>query len=339
MPLEVLLSVVMLGVLIAYALLGCADFGGGIWDLLSGGPRRVQQRDAIARAIGPVWEANHVWLIFLIVLMFTCFPRAFAAVSIALFWPLHLILAGIVLRGASFVFRAYYARSRETQLLWSRVFGGASAITPVLLGACLGAVSSGEIRVQGGVVTAGWTAWLSPFSLAAGVMAGLLSAYLAAVYLAWESRGDVQEDFRRRALLTWLAAGVVSLALLMLAARQSPELWQGLTRPPAAAIVAAGVAIAPLSAVALVRRWFGAARVLAAAQVSVLLIGWAMAQFPLLVAPDLTIANSAAPGPTLVLTALTLPLGAALLVPSLWYLFAVFKGQNPSYPLRSPDSR
>ena len=336
--LEVLLAVVMLGALIAYALLGCADFGGGIWDLLSGGPRRAEQREAIARAIGPVWEANHVWLIFLIVLMFTCFPRAFAAASVALFWPLHLILAGIVLRGSSFVFRAYHAKTEETQRLWSRLFGAASAFTPVLLGACLGAVSSGAIRVEGGGVTAGTDAWLSPFSLATGLMACLLSAYLAAVYLAWESRGAVRNDFLRRALLTWLAAGVMSLALLPLAASQAPALWQGLTRFPAIVAVGAGVALAPLSAIALMRHWFGAARVMAAAQVFLLLAGWALAQYPFLIAPDLTIANSAAPEPTLALTALTLPLGAALLVPSLWYLFAVFKGQNPAHPIKNPDS-
>ena len=142
--LELFFALVMLAALVAYALLGCADFGGGVWDLLSSGPRAADQRRHIAQAIGPVWEANHVWLIFLIVVLFTCFPAAYAAASVALFWPFHLILVGIVLRGASFVFRAYGSSAAAAQRTWSRIFGIASAITPLLLGACLGAISNGR---------------------------------------------------------------------------------------------------------------------------------------------------------------------------------------------------
>ncbi len=345
--LELFFALVMLAALVAYALLGCADFGGGIWDLLSSGPRAADQRRHIAQAIGPVWEANHVWLIFLIVVLFTCFPAAYAAASVALFWPLHLILIGIVLRGASFVFRAYGSSAAAAQRRWSRIFGIASAVTPLLLGACLGAISIGDTGAgQPGGGT--WPGWLAPFPLVTGLLALLISAYLAAVYLAWESeddRGprsvvrspeelDLQEDFRRRALLTWLVAGVISIAALVLARRDAPRLWAALTSLPASAIVAGGVLLAPASALALLNRRYRLARVLAGAQVALLLGGWGVAQHPFLIAPDLTLTSSAAPKATLVLTAMTLPLGAAALIPSLWYLFKVFKGRNPG----SPDS-
>jgi cytochrome bd ubiquinol oxidase subunit II len=330
MPLEMLLALVMLASLLAYAVLGGADFGAGLWDWLSRGPRRAAQQRAIAEAIGPVWEANHVWLIFLIVLLFTCFPPAYAAASTALFWPLHLVLVGIVLRGSAFVFRAYGAPTAAAQAAWGRVFGAASVATPVLLGMCLGAVSTGGIRLAGGhVAPASFDAWLGLFPLATGVLALLLCAYVAALYLAWEAEGDLQEDFRRRAIATWLVAGVVSIATLALTRFEAPRLWDALTSAPAGLFVLSGSLLAPLSLAALLRRRFGLARVLGAGQVVVLLTGWAAAQWPYLIYPDLTVAAAAAPRPTLALTAATLPFGLALLIPSLWFLFAVFKGRNP----------
>jgi cytochrome bd ubiquinol oxidase subunit II len=328
---HVLAAGVMLAALIAYALLAGADFGGGIWDLVSRGPGAAEQRRAIARAIGPVWEANHVWLIFLIVLLFTCFPAAYAAASVALFWPLHLILLGITLRGASFVFRAYGTPHAAAQYAWSHVFGIASAVTPVLLGACLGAVSTGGIRwIDGTVGPGSGAAWFGRFPLATGVLALLLCAYLAAVYLAWESDGAVQAAFRRFALVTWIVAGVVSLAVLLLARTDAPRLWSALTSVPANLIVLAGTALAPASAGALLAWRFSVARVLAGAQVTLLLAGWGVAQFPYLIFPDLTVGNCAAPVATLTFTMMTLPLGAGLLAPSLLYLFSVFKGRNPT---------
>jgi cytochrome bd ubiquinol oxidase subunit II len=329
-PLEIALALVMLASLLAYAVLGGADFGAGLWDWLSRGPRKVAQQRAIAEAIGPVWEANHVWLIFLIVLLFTCFPPAYAAASTALFWPLHLVLVGIVLRGSAFVFRAYGAPTRTAQAAWGRIFGAASIATPVLLGMCLGAVSTGGIRLEGGHVTpASFGAWLGLFPLATGGLALLLCGYVAALYLAWEAEGDLQEDFRRRAIGTWLVAGVVSIGTLVLARFEAPRLWDALTTVPAGVLVIAGSLLAPLSLLALLRRRFSLARVLGAGQVVVLLTGWAAAQWPYLIYPDLTVAAAAAPRPTLALTAATLPFGLALLLPSLWFLFAVFKGRNP----------
>ena len=134
--------------LIAYALLAGADFGGGVWDLLARGPRAAAHRAAVAEAIGPVWEANHVWLIFAIVMLFTAFPVAFGALSIAFFVPFHLVLVGIVLRGAGFVFRAHGAAAAGLVGPWGSLFGAASVFTPFLLGACLGAISAGRVRLK-----------------------------------------------------------------------------------------------------------------------------------------------------------------------------------------------
>ena len=145
---ELVVAGITLAAIVAYAVLGGADFGGGVWDFFARGPRRGEQREAIARAMGPVWEANHVWLIFVIVLLFTGFPRAFAALSIALYVPFHLVLLGIILRGAAFVFRAYSpqgergVRPGAAALQWGWIFGAASVITPALLGICLATIST-----------------------------------------------------------------------------------------------------------------------------------------------------------------------------------------------------
>jgi cytochrome d ubiquinol oxidase subunit II len=313
MPLDTLMAGVMCVALIAYALFAGADFGGGIWDLLSRGKHAAEDRRAIAKAIGPVWEANHVWLIFLIVLLFTCFPPALAAVSVILFWPLHLVLVGIVLRGAAFVFRGYGLGADTERAAWGHIFGAASSVTPVLLGMCLGALSTGQ------------QSWLGILPISIGILAVLLCAYLAAVYLAWETTGDVQERFRQRALITWFVAGVASVVTLFAAQHDAPRLWANLMTMPSAVFILVGSVLAPVSFVALWKRRYRAARVWGSGQVVALLLGWMAAQWPYLIYPDFTVAGSAAPEATLSFTAWTLPFGAAVLLPSLWFLFRVFK--------------
>jgi cytochrome bd ubiquinol oxidase subunit II len=315
MTLPTLLACVMFASLVAYAVLAGADFGAGIWDLLARGPRRDAQRAALAHAIGPVWEANHVWLIFVVVLLFTCFPAAYAQASVALFIPLHAVLIGIVLRGAAYVFRAYAAETATTRELWGHVFGAASAVTPILLGMCLGALSTGDPY-----------RWYEPFPVASGVLALLICAYLAAVYLAWEAHDEaLRDDFRRRALVIWWIAGLASAAALLLARTEATRLWGGLTTWPGVLFIAAGSVLAPISFVMLRARRFSLARYTCVAQIVALLSGWAVAQWPFLIYPDLTVVNAAAPASTLSLTAATLPFGLAALLPSLWFLFRVFK--------------
>jgi cytochrome d ubiquinol oxidase subunit II len=295
-------AVLLVGVLL-YALLGGADFGGGIWDLLAGGPRAAEQRQVIAHAIGPVWEANHVWLIFVIVLVFTVFPPVFAALSIALYIPLSLALLGIVFRGAAFIFRTP-ARNVATGVgVWDRVFAVASTVTPVFFGMCAGAVASGQIRlVSGFPVSDPWRTWLAPFPLAIGLLALATCAYLAAVYLTLETTGELQEDFRRRALGAGAVFAVLAALALILARSGAPWIWHGLTSRAAVVAVPLGI---------------------------LLLAGWALAQYPYLVVPDLTFENAAATPAMMRAALVVLGIGALFLTPSLWLLYRVFKADLP----------
>jgi cytochrome d ubiquinol oxidase subunit II len=330
MSLEEVVAGMGLAGVIAYGILGGADFGGGIWDLFAAGPRRDEQRAAIAHAMGPVWEANHVWLIFVIVLLFTAFPPAFAALSVALFGLFHLVLIGITLRGAAFVFRGPEIAGHAAGH-WGTVFGIASVMTPVLLGMAVGAVSSGSVRVIAGrVEIQGATPWIAPVSLAIGALALALCAYLAAVYLTNESRGDLQEDFRRRAL--WAGTFVVGLAVLSLPllAAATPHLWAGLTELRAAPILIAGLSAALLSGWALLRRHFRLARITVICQVALLVLGWGLAQYPYLIYPDVTLHKAASSSTTLRFVVYATLAGTAFLLPSLWLLFRVFKGNRIS---------
>lgn len=330
-----------------YVLLGGADFGGGVWDLVARGPRKERQRELIAHAIGPVWEANHVWLILAVVLLFTCFPPAFARLGTLLHIPLSLALIGIVLRGSAFTFWRYGGVSGDReQRHWGVVFAVASLITPLLLGTAVGALASGGLGRSEYVpkhwdfVTTYLTPWLNPFALAIGLFTLIAFAYLAAVYLTLEVEGgepELQEDFRVRALAAGVALLVVAALALWLARREAPLVREGLGLARWALplhLLTAAAAFAAL--VALHRRHWRVARVAAAAQVSLILWSWGLSQYPYVVPPDLTIAGIAAPQATLRLALGTLLLGAVVLFPSLWYLFRVFKQTHPSSVVRQP---
>lgn len=324
---ELVAAVALLGVVV-YGVLGGADFGGGIWDLFATGPRRYQQRTAIAQAMGPVWEANHVWLIFVIVIVFTAFPPAFAALSIGMFGLFHFVLLGITLRGAAFVFRgpqiAEHGRSA-----WGTIFGISSVITPVLLGMAAGAVSAGDYRVIDGQVRIGpMPPWFAPEALAMGALALALCAYLAAVYLCNETTSELQQDFRRRALLAGTAVVGLSGLTLPLLYREAPHLWNGLISQRAAPVVAGGIVAALISGWALLRGQFQLARLAAIVQVALLVMGWGLAHYPYLIYPDVTLHDAAGPPGTLQFVLVSFGGGLALLLPSLWLLFRVFKGSQ-----------
>jgi len=214
--LETLIATVMLASLILYALMGGADYGGGMWDLLASGTRKQRQRQAIVEAIAPVWEANHVWLILVVVLLFSAFPRAFSTTMIALHIPITAMLIGIVLRGSAFIFRKYDSTADIVQRRWSTIFGIASLFTPFFQGLTLGALTTGDIRLVGDQVTTGFFAgWLTPFALTCGLFALTLFAFLAATYMTVEtqSQPDLQNDFRLRAL--WAEAALIPLAIIV----------------------------------------------------------------------------------------------------------------------------
>jgi len=319
LQLETIIAGVMIASLVLYALLGGADYGGGVWDLFAFGPDARKQRALIADAISPVWEANHVWLILVIVILFTAFPPAFAAIATALHIPITLLLIGIVLRGTAFTFRTYDVQRDDVQRRWSLVFSIASIITPVLLGITLGTIASGTIRVMDGVVVNGFfKSWLAPFPFAVGFFALALFAFLAAVYLTVEAadRG-LQEAFRRRALVSGVVVGILALTVFVLAGTGAPTVRAGISRTWWALGLHLCTAVFAVGAFySLWTRKYKLARVCAAGQVTLILLDWAFAQYPHLVEPDITIFSAAAPSITLQLLLGALVLGALLLFPS-----------------------
>lgn len=320
--------------LIAYAVLGGADFGGGIWDFFASGPQAERQRRLIGHALGPVWEANHVWLIFLIVGLFAAFPLAFSVLSTALIVPFTLALIGIVLRGAAFIFHAQADESGTLGKVWGRVFSSASTITPFLFGTAAAAVASGQVRVQGGrVQTDLLAAWTTPFALTIGALALTLCAVLAAVNLILEAQNsndpELVEAFRRRAMI----AGVITLALdavaFILSPLQAPLLWHGMLDHALPVVIATGLTGLG-AAISLVLRHYRLTRMLAFTVTSLIFASWGLSQFPYLVPVAVTINNAASPPATLQALLIGTSIGMALLLPSLWLLFHVFRGAHPA---------
>jgi cytochrome bd ubiquinol oxidase subunit II len=326
--LEVFIAGSIVVALNLYMLMGGADYGGGVWDLLASGPRAGRQRDLVAKAIGPVWEANHVWLILAITVMFTAFPAAFSTITTFLHVPLLLMLVGVVFRGSAFAFRSYDPRNEHSNATWGLVFSISSLLTPVLLGITLGSIASG--RLGSGATTfreAYVDPWFAPFPVAVGLFALALFAFLAAVYLTLEaSDPDLKEDFRRRALAAGVFVALMALVVFLFAESGAPALREKMVRSPWTVPLQAVTAIAAtVTFVALWKRQFLLARFAVIVQASFILWGWAMAQFPNLIMPDVAIRESAAPAATLRLLAIALVAGAVLLLPSFAYLLRVFK--------------
>ena len=326
---EVVLVVAWIGVTF-YALLGGADFGAGFWDLFAGGDRRGwAQRELIEHSIGPVWEANHVWLIFVLVVLWTGFPPVFAAVMSTMIIPLTLAAFGVIMRGAAFAFR------KVVDALWlKRVFGASfaasSVLTPFFLGAVAGGVATGRVppgNARGDLITS----WLNPTSLLGGTLAVGVCAYLAAVFLVRdaEREGNQQlvEQFRVRALGTGIALGVIALGGIFVLRADAPRLFEGLTTRALPLVVASAV-FGLVSLVLLVRRQFVAVRVTAALAVVAIIWGWAAGQYPYMLEPDLTIEEAAAGRATLSAMLVSLAVGSLLLVPSMTWLFVIFQREH-----------
>ena len=321
----VAISLVLLVALIAYAVFGGADFGAGFWDLTAGGARRgARSRAVIERSIGPVWEANHVWLIFVFVVTWTAFPTAYASIMLTLFVPLTIAALGIVMRGASFAFRKAVVRLR-----YQRIFGGLFALSSVLVPFCMGAVAGGIISGQ---VPAGGRAgdpvhsWLNPTSIVVGILAIALAAYLAAVYLVWDARSHGEHDlaryFRRRAVVTGVVAAIVAAIGLLVLRAEAPTVFAGLTSR-ALPLVILSVVCGVGALLLLARDAARSARLLAVLAVAAVIAGWGVAQWPYLLPGTLTVQQAVAPAGTLTALAVAVGLAVVIVVPGFILLYVL----------------
>jgi cytochrome bd ubiquinol oxidase subunit II len=311
----------------AYAVLAGADFGGGVWDLLAGGVSAgARQRRRIAASIGPVWEANHVWLIFALVILWTGFPPVFAALTSTLYIPLTVVAFGIIVRGSSFALRQA-APHVALQRAFAPGFAVASLVTPFFLGTVAGAIASGRVppgTARGDVLHS----WTGPTSLLGGVLAVAGCAYLAAVYLLADARRDGESDlvevFRRRALIAGGACAVIALIGIEVLRLDAPRLAAGLGgagRP----LLLSSVVSSSVAMLLLWRRRFALTRMVSALSVVTVLWAWAAAQYPDLLVGSLTVAQAAAPAATLGALVATIAAGSVLLLPSLGLLFALVR--------------
>ena len=307
-------AVVLMIAITAYAVFGGADFGAGFWDLVAGGAARGERpREVIDHSIGPVWEANHVWLIFIFVILWTAFPDAYASITLTLFVPLTLAAFGIVLRGSSFAFRKTVFRTRDRRN-FGAAFALSSVLVPFCLGAAAGAVASGRVPA-GGKAGEPWSSWLNPTSILGGVLAVAVVAYLAAVYLVWDSRRlndpHMAEYFRRRAIGSAVVAGAVAFVGIFVLRADARYVFDGLTSRALPLVIASAVC-GVTSLVLLVRNASHGARILAMGAVASVVVGWGVAQWPYILPKSLKVADAAAPSGTL--TALVVATVVAVLI-------------------------
>jgi cytochrome bd ubiquinol oxidase subunit II len=327
---DVLIGVIWAGVT-AYAVLGGADFGAGVLHLSApahlAGHRR---KEAITTAIGPVWEANHVWLIFVLTGLMTLFPDAFAALGSAVLAPAVLALLAIVIRGASLAFGGQLTLSDRLHRPMRLLFGGASVAAPLVMGALAGGLARQQLVVVGGRVRSGGglALWVGPFQLSTALLAlAACTAVAAALLTARFSRGGAERlarEFRRQALAATAVTAALAVVSLSLSSTEAPRLYAGLTGRALPAVIVAFAALAATALALRTRRDRVARAAMVAAMVS-LVWGWGLAQFPRLVGPGITVATSAAPAAELHAITIALAAGAVLLLPSLWLLHGAFR--------------
>lgn len=327
---EIIVLLLILLALSIYVMFGGADFGVGVWQFNLAMRMPPEERALMHAAIGPVWEANHVWLIFAIVLLLNAFPAALAAASQALWVPLLLATAGIIFRGAAFAFRAYSIGAPEQQYGWEVVFALASTMAPFFLGAAAGMVASGEIildtegRYQGNSLID----WMTPLAWYMGFFTVGMCVYASAVLLTGEAararRQPLLERWRLRSLLMGIVVGTMAVAGLFVVRAYAPHLWQGLLGY-AAPVVGLSMLGGFLSLIAMWRRqYLLAAAGVFFAEIAVVL-AWGISQYPYLIPTSMTIADAAAPANVLIAMIVCALGGMALLTPALIYLFVIFK--------------
>ncbi len=320
---DVAAALLFLGV-VAYAILGGADFGSGVWDLLAGGAREgAHLRSQIDRSIGPVWEANHVWLIYVLVFLWTAFPTAFGAIMSTLFVPWLFVGLGIVLRGGAFAFRKFSSSIREAQL-HGVVFAVSSVVTPFFLGMIAGAVASGRVPADGtGDV---WRSWTGPTSWVGGSLAVLTVAFLAATFLAADAerggRHELADEIGTKALWSGIVAGAAALAAAVAIELDAETLADGLhTRGLPLVVLSALAGMATL--VLLRQRKWAIARITAVAAVASIVIGWGVAQYDWLLVDELTVDQGAGARSTLIGLIVVFGFAAVTAVPALVWLFVL----------------
>ena len=338
---EATLAIMMLG-LSAYAVFGGADLGAGLWDLTAGGAHRGGRlRGMVQRSMSPVWEANHVWLIFVLVIFWTAFPVVFGSVMSTLYVPLVLAGAGLILRGLAFALRGQAGTIREARALGG-LFALSSLLVPFFLGAAIGAIASGRVPV-GNAAGAPWGSWVNPTGILVGLLAVGTGAFLSAVFLAADSgragAPDLQEAFRRRALASGALTGALAIGGLAIVRSDARDLYDGLTSGAGlAAVAVSGVCGIATLALLLTRR-YGLARVSAGGAVAAITAGWALAQSPYLLPGAATFHDSAANDTTLRALLVSLLVGAVLLVPSLTYLYRLVLRGDLDQELEPLDQR
>jgi cytochrome d ubiquinol oxidase subunit II len=309
--------------LVLYTVLGGADFGAGLWELTARNDEEV--REQAIHAMGPVWEANHVWLIFVLVVLWTAYPVAFASIASTLAIPIFVAAIGIVLRGTAYALRGGAYSNRELAAI-DTVFSISSILTPFALGAAAGAVASRRVPVgnaAGDLVST----WLNATSLTIGALAVTAGAYLAAVFLAADAvrRGQpkLEQAYRLRALVAGIVAGALALAAIIVVHSDAKPLYHGLVHGRGVVALVASIAAGVGTLALVVARRYEPARVTGALAVAAIIAGWALAQSPLLL-PGLTVDQAAAPRDTLIALTVAALAGAVILLPSLWLLFRLY---------------
>ncbi|GIH15241.1 cytochrome d ubiquinol oxidase subunit II [Rugosimonospora africana] len=344
-PLALTVAAIMFVAVTAYALFAGADFGGGIWDMLAGGTRRgTGPRAHIDESVTPVWEANHVWLVLMLVVLWSAFPPGFGTIMTVLFVPLNFSLLGIFFRGVGFAFR-HSARSERVQQLYGVMFAASSLMTPFFLGTVVGAIASGAVRV--GETGNRLAAWTSATALLTGALAVTACAYIAAVYLVRDAhrrgRPDLTRYFAIRAGIAGAVSGLVALANLVVMHRQAPYVFHGLTHRALPLIIISVVAGTAALVLIVARRALLLLPAVAAVTVVTAVWGWAVAQYPYLLPTTLTLRQAAAPTGTMVTEIVTAVLVTVLVLPAFALLYWLQQhgllGESSSSQLRAALTR